>query len=83
MQCVFIVVVTIYADLIGILKYWQKLTGRRRITNNRYAIPAGAPTTNATNAPSATCGMNMIIVIDAVAVRRSRLRLYCFNAMIM
>jgi hypothetical protein len=27
--------------------------------------------------------MNMIIVIDAVAVRRSRLRLYCFNDMIM
>jgi hypothetical protein len=81
MQCVFIVVVTIYADLIGILKYWQKLTGRRRITNNRYAIPAGAPTTNATNALSVTCGMNMIIVIEAV--RRSRLRLYFFNDMIM
>ena len=83
MPCVFIVVVKIYADLIGISRRWKKLTGRRRITNNRYAIPAGAPTTNATNAPYVTCGMNMIIVIDAVAVRRSRLRLYCFNDMIM
>ncbi len=73
----------IYAGSIGILKYWQKLTGRRRITNNRCETPAAVPTTNATNGPSVTCVMNMIIVIEAVAVRRSRLRLYCFNDMIM
>ncbi len=71
MSCVFIVVVMIYADSIGILKYWQKLTGRRRITNNRCGTPAAVPTINATNDPSVTCVMNMIIVIDAVETQQA------------